>query len=248
MSKQGRIRTQEMRKAQAEAAERDARRRRIVTIIGGVVVLALVGAIAFGVYRAAQSGSDDTSSGEVVTPDNVKDDGSIPVGDDAAATTVAVYFDFMCPACGRFEMANGADLDRLLEEGEVKVELRPLSFLDRTSGGTKYSTRSANALVTIADGSPEHVWDFYRALYANQPQEGGTGLSDDTLRDIADEVGVPEEVVDRFADRTYDGWVAEKTEEGFDTGITGTPTVFIDEEEFTELYTPGALAQAIESQ
>ena len=55
-------------------------------------------------------------------------------------------------------------------------------------------------------------------------------------------------MVDRFGDRTYDGWVASVTKEAFDSGVTGTPTVKIDGQKFDgDLFTEGPLTQAIES-
>jgi protein-disulfide isomerase len=247
MSKQARLKTQEMRKAQAEAARRDARRRRIVTLVGALVILALVAAIVVAVVRAAQQDTGSPDSGEVTVPANATG-GSIPVGPEDAPVTVAVYFDYMCPGCGQFEAANGAELSRLVEEGDIRVELLPMSFLDQTSRGTQYSTRAANAVATVADGSVDDVWGFHQGLYEQQPQEGSTGLTDDQIADIASEAGVPEEVVDRFEDRTYDAWVEEVTQEAFDAGITGTPTVLINGEEYQgDLYTPGALTQAIET-
>src|SRR5690349_23718287 len=124
MSKQARVRTQEMRKAQQEAAARGEKRRRLLTVIGGVVIVALVIAIVFAVTRAASSGDDGPSTDDVVTPANTTD-GSIPVGDDSAPVTVTLYYDYMCPACGAFEKANGDELDRLLADGDMKLELRP---------------------------------------------------------------------------------------------------------------------------
>lgn len=76
------------------------------------------------------------------------------MGKADAPVTVEIYFDYMCPACGAFEAANGDELDRLLEAGVVRVELRPLSFLDDQSNGTAYSTRAANAIATVADAAP----------------------------------------------------------------------------------------------
>jgi protein-disulfide isomerase len=247
MGKQARLRTQEMRAERAAAARREARRRRVVAIVGGLVVLGLVAAIVVALLQAAQD--DDTSggSGEVVVPANV-DEGSVPVGSEDAPVTVAVYFDYMCPACGQFEAANSEELDRLVEAGDIRVELRPISFLDRTSLGTEYSTRSANALATVADGSVEDAWPFHQGLFEQQPEEGSTGLSDDQIAEVAGEAGVPDDVVDRFADRTYEGWVEEVTDDAFAAGVEGTPTVLIDGEEFQgDLYAPGALTRAIES-
>jgi protein-disulfide isomerase len=250
MSKQSRTRTQELRKAQQEAARKEAKRRRLLTVLGGVVILGLVAAIIVAVVRA--TGGDDGSStasgnSEVVEPANASD-WSIPVGDQAAPVTVAIYYDYLCPACGAFEQANGDELDRLVEEGTTNIELRPISFLDGQSQGTQYSTRTANAIATVADGAPEQVWEFHRALYANQPEEGTEGLSDDEIAQIATEAGVPSAIADRFTDGTYEGWVAAATEASAEAGVEGTPTVLVDDEVFEgDVYTPGALTEAIES-
>jgi protein-disulfide isomerase len=251
MSKQSRIRTQELRKAQQEAARKEARRRRLLTALGGLVIVGLVAAIIVAVVQATGGDDDDTStasgSGDVVQPDNTSE-WSIPVGDEAAPVTVAIYYDYMCPACGAFEQANGDELDRLVEEGTANVELRPISFLDRTSSGTEYSSRTANAIATVADGAPESAWEFHRALYEAQPQEGSEGLSDDEIAEIATNAGVPSEVVDRFTEGTFRGWVKAATEAAFGSGVEGTPTVLVDDDEFEgDVYTPGPLTEAIES-
>jgi protein-disulfide isomerase len=247
MSKQARTRTQEMRKAQQEAAERAAKRRRLLTVIGGLVIIGLVAAIIFVVIRAAGGDDSTSASDDVVTPANTSD-GAIPVGDESAPVTVTIYYDYMCPACGAFEEANGEELDQLLEAGEVQLELRPISFLDRMSSGTEYSTRSANAVATVADDVPEDVWAFHQALYDEQPEEGSEGLSDEEIATIAVDAGVPQDVVDQFADDTYESWVAAITEQAFDSGIEGTPTILIDGEEFQgDPYTTGPLTDAIQS-
>jgi protein-disulfide isomerase len=249
MSTQARVRTQEMRRTQQVAALRQAKRRRVVTVVGILVILGLVAAIVLAVVKAA--GGDNSSApatGEVIAPKNLTPNDSIPVGEASAPVTVQIYYDYMCPACGSFEAANGGELDRLLDEGVVRIELRPISFLDRTSNGTEFSTRSANAMATVADAAPKSAWDFHTALYGRQPAEGSDGLSDDQIADIATGAGVPADVVDRFTDETYRPWTASVTQEAFDSGIQGTPTVKIDGTEFKgDIYTAGSLTEAIES-
>jgi protein-disulfide isomerase len=50
-----------------------------------------------------------------------------------------------------------------------------------------------------------------------------------------------------FAAQTYDGWVQRATQQAWDAGVTGTPTVKIDGQTFTgDLFTAGPLAAAIE--
>ena len=250
MSKQGRARTQEMRKAQQEAAARQARNRRIVTVVGAVVIVGLLAAIVWAVVAATRGGDDKAppASGKVVVPANGNASGAVPVGEPDAPVTVEIYYDYMCPACGAFEAANGGELDRLLEDGTARIELRPISFLDEQSSGTEYSTRAANAFATVADGAPDSAWDFHAALYAHQPKEGSKGLSDDEIASIAKDAGVPADVVDRFGDRTFVGWVGSVTQKAFDSGIQGTPTIKVDGEVFTgDVYSVGPLTQAIES-
>ena len=249
MSTQARARTRELRKAQREAAQRQARRRRVLTVVGGLVIIGLVAAIVVAVLKA--TGGEDgppAATGEVVTPQNLAPTGAIPVGKASAPVTLEIYFDYMCPACGAFEAANGAELDRLLEEGVTRIELRPISFLDEQSSGTEYSTRAANAIATVADAAPDLVWEFHAALYSQQPVEGSKGLSDDQIAAIAAEAGVPADVVDRFTDGTYRPWVASVTQQAFDSGVQSTPTLKIDGVLYEgDRYTTGPLTAAIES-
>lgn len=250
MSKQGRIRTQQLRESQRIAQEQQKRRRRLVTVVGTVVILGLVAAIVFAVVRTV-TGDDDgapAASGEVVVPANAEASGSFAVGEDEAPATVEIYYDYMCPACGAFEAANSGELDRLVDEGTARIELRPISFLDEQSRGTRYSTRAANAFATVVDGAPDQAWAFHGALYENQPAEGTEGLSDDEIAAIARDAGVPAEVVEKFGDDTYEAWIASVTQKAFDSGIQGTPTVVIDGEQFQgDVYTVGPLTEAIES-
>jgi protein-disulfide isomerase len=250
MSKQSRIRTQELRKAQLEAAARRAKQRRILQVLGGVVILGLVAAIVVVVINA--SGGDDRKvaepTGEVVAPQNLTASGAVEVGDANAPATVDIYYDYMCPACGAFEAANGDELDRLVTEGVARLELHPISFLDELSEGTRYSTRAANAFATVVDGAPDLAWAFHGALYADQPEEGTEGLSDDDLAAIATDAGVPADVVDRFTDATFEPWVASVTAEAFDGGVERTPTIKINGEVFEgDPMTVGDLTEAIES-
>jgi len=249
MSNQTRVRTQELRRTRQVVALRRDRRRRILTVLGGLVILGLVVAIIVVVAKAAGGNTSPApTTGEVAAPDNLTPNGSILVGEARAPVTVEIYYDYMCPACSKFEEANGDELDRLLEEGVVRIELRPISFLDRASNGTEYSTRSANAMATVADAAPKATWDFHTALYGQQPAEGSDGLSDDQIADIATDAGVPSDVVDRFVAETYRPWVASVTKQAFDSGIQGTPTVKIDGTEFKgDLYSAGSLTKAIES-
>lgn len=248
MSTQARQKSQEMRRAREAEAQRRKKRQRLFTIIGGVVIVALVAAIIFLVAKAATSGNDggggDTSS--AVTPKNATSDGGMMVGPSDAPVTVTIFYDYMCPACGAFEKANSDELDKLLADETINVDLRPISFLDKASQGTQYSTRAANAFWTVVDEAPDKAWAFHEALYANQPEENSPGLSDDKIAEIARGAGVPDAVVAKFGDMTYEGYVAKVTQKAFDSGVTGTPTIKINGKPFEgNPYETGPLTDAI---
>lgn len=219
---------------------------RAVRWVGLGVVVALLVAVAAVLLRgSADEPSARVVAGEVEVPGHLTSDGWIALGD--GPVTVAVYFDYLCPACGAFEAANGGELERLLTAGEITLELRPIAFLDHLSEGTEYSTRSANALATVVDADPGPVWDFHRALYAAQPQEGSEGLTDEQLAALANRAGVAEDVSSRFAEGRFEAWTAERTERAFADGVEGTPTILVDGQVFDgDPYTTGPLTAAVE--
>lgn len=248
MGKQPRVASRETRKAQAAIAAQRGRRTTWVLALGGVIIVGLVVAIAVVVFRAANTDEPTAGGGRLVVPANLTSTGAILVGQAAAPATVEIYLDYMCPACGQFERANSGELDRLVRAGTAKVELRPISFLDRTSQGTRYSTRAANAVATVADRASDKVWAFNKALYDDQPQEGTEGLRDQQIADLATRAGVARDVVDAFDERTFEPWVAKVTEAAFASGVQGTPTVKINGTVFTgDVYRAGPLTQAVEA-
>ena len=189
----------------------------------------------------------------------------IPIGQAGAAGTsngdapeVGVYLDYMCPVCGQFEELNGATLDELRESGAATVVLYPVSILDRQSAGSEYSTRAASAVAWVADRAPEALADFNDQLFANQPQEGTAGLTDQQLSDLAEQAGVPGDVAGGIADgtarETFGEWVTATTEAATgnqalvnpQSGGFGTPTITIDGERWDGNWSEtGALQQAV---
>lgn len=262
---------EQARQLREQQAKRD--RRNKVIAIGGLsaAVIALIVVVVLVVNQANAPGiaytGDDASTitlADTTAPSTANANGGIPVGADGAAgetagaddVVVSVYFDYMCPWCGRFEEANDAELKSLLAEGGVTVEYHPLAFLDQQSTGAEYSTRAGNAAAVVADQAPEQYSAFHSALFEHQPEEGTKGLSDDEIADLAREAGVPDDVVEQFTAtasgetwRTFAPWLAANNNQMVtDLGKLGTPAVLIDGEEFTgDLYTTGPLTEAIEA-
>ncbi|HMR21319.1 MAG TPA: thioredoxin domain-containing protein [Micropruina sp.] len=253
MSKQGKSSTQgreALRRRQQAQAAAERRMKTVVRTawIAGITVIALIiGITVWSVTNARSSNTAGGAPGALVTPTRATDAGALRFGKDDAKVTVAVYADFMCPYCGQFERANGASLDAAAEAGTIVLDIHPMSFLDAQSGGTEYSTRAANAFVTIAEADPAAALRFNQLLFANQPGEGTSGLSDDQLASFATQAGASGEVIASFAKRTFVPWIDQITQQAFDAGVKGTPTVKLNGQVYSgDIYTPGALMTAIE--
>ncbi|MCK2219160.1 DsbA family protein [Actinomadura sp. ATCC 31491] len=245
MSTEARGRSRALRDARAAAERRRRKRIRLIAAGGGLIVVGLVAAIVIALVNAA-GGRPSPAAAPGRAPAIATAGGALALGRAGAPVTVEVYLDYMCPYCGRFEAANGGEIARLVAAGTVRLELHPLAFLDQASGGTRYSTRAANAVATVADRAPDKVLPFTAALYAHQPAEGSQGLSDARIAALARESGVPAAVVDAFAGRSFEAWAAAATQRAFASGITGTPTVKIGGTPFKgDLYTTGPFTDAV---
>jgi protein-disulfide isomerase len=138
---------------------------------------------------------------------------------------IVAYIDFICPVCKRFEDTYNDSLTGLRNEGKISLEYRPLGFLDRQSS-TNYSSRAANAAACVADQAPDKYAEYVDVLFTNQPAEGGEGLSDDKLKSLASDIGA--DINSCVDDKTFRPYVKYSTQLASNTGITGTPTIFID--------------------
>jgi protein-disulfide isomerase len=247
MSKAARNKAREAYHAQVAAEASRRKRMRLMWYGAAVVVVALLAAI-IGVAINASKGSGG-STGTLVTPANLTAQGGIPVGKADAPVTVEIYLDYMCPVCGQFERINAGDLEKLVNDGKIKLNLYPIQVNDKVSNGTKYPTRAANAAYTVADKAPDKVWAFNQALFAKQPEENTGGLSDDEIAQLALGAGVPQAVVDTFKNKTFEPWVDKATQDSIGAGVQGTPTVKVNGKvvDNNQLFTAGGLVAAVDA-
>jgi protein-disulfide isomerase len=138
---------------------------------------------------------------------------------------VDAFIDFLCPYCRKFELSAGPTLTRLLDQGQITLIYHPMNFLDEAST-TTYSTRAAAASGCAADGG--HFLDYARALFANQPPEGGAGLSDAELTRIGLDIGLTDPAFAAgVANGLYRDWPSFVTTRATELGVESTPTVVV---------------------
>jgi protein-disulfide isomerase len=228
----------------AEAAERAVAERRRRTVIGGVVaavvlVVVLVAVVVVQTHRTS-------ASADAAAPAGTTGNGYVfAVGSADAPVTVDLYEDFQCPNCKALEDSTGSTIHDLVSAGTVQVHYHGMAFLDTDENG-QYSTRALNAAAVVANaGGTDAYATFHDLLFANQPDEGGSGLTDDQLIAYALQAGASGATVESgITDLVYGDWVAQATDQASKDGVTGTPTVFVDGQKLTDL-TPDGLTAAV---
>jgi protein-disulfide isomerase len=208
----------------AKAAKAEARRRLLIV---GASVLAIMGVVIAG-FVIVQNARRDTATASTANPANLGPSNSITVGQSSAPATVVIYEDFLCPFCNMFEQANASQFDAWVKAGTVKIEYRPIAFLDSKSSDA-YSTRALNAVGALINSTPSAFPAYHKALFANQPEEGGPGLTDQKLIDLAVAAGAPKAAMtEAVNEQTFKSWTVRATESASKDGVNSTPTVLVN--------------------
>ena len=192
-----------------------------------IAVLVIVGGI---VVWMNNTSADAGPTVAPTAPSINAETGAIVIG--SGSQTMDTYIDFMCPVCNQFEQAYGSAINSLVDDGTITLNIHPISILDRMSSGTEYSTRAANAMYCVAASVPEASVPFMQAMFANQPAEGSTGLSNEQILQIA--ASVEATGIDACVnDGQYSGFVTsmtDKTPVAPGAAGIGTPTIAINGE------------------
>jgi protein-disulfide isomerase len=156
---------------------------------------------------------------------------------------VDIYEDFQCPICQQFEGLNGKYINSLVTDKKATVKFHTLSFIGPES------VRAANA-GACANDEGKFV-DMHLSLYANQASSENSGaLTNDRLIEIAKASGISSS---KFSDCVksgkYLGWVGKVADAASKSGVSSTPTVFVNGKEIdrnTEYFSADKFKAAIE--
>jgi protein-disulfide isomerase len=149
-----------------------------------------------------------------------------------APVTVVEYGDFECPFCGRAEPV----VRELLQEfGDVRYVWRHLPLSD------VHPNAQLAAEAAEAAGNQDAFWQMHDLLFEHQD-----ALRPNDLMSYAEQLGLD---VERFHDdlrqRTGSARVAEDVDSADLSGVSGTPTFFVNGRRHYGTYDIGALSAAV---
>ena len=140
-----------------------------------------------------------------------------------APVVMVIYSDFACPFCTQFAQNVEPELNKLVEEGTLRIEWRDLAQISETSPLAAQAGRAA--------AKQGKFWEFHDAVYAAADPQGHPEYTEDSLVTFAQKAGVAN--IEQFrTDMTSAETVAavtEATNHAHSIGITGTPFMIVGE-------------------
>ncbi|HEX6337984.1 MAG TPA: thioredoxin domain-containing protein [Jiangellaceae bacterium] len=199
-----------------EQARKERRREQMMRF--GIIGAVLIAVAIIGVAIATTQGSSDPVDPDAQPAGVTESGGGVQFAEPVAdAPTLEVWFDFSCPHCKDFEVANGEFLSELAGAGDANVVYRPVTFV-----GQLASVKATNAWAcSLDEGLGEEYIDAIYSIQGNYTDNQllsaaeGVGLSGDTFESCVE-------------DGAYEGWVDASHSNGVNEfGVNSTPTIFV---------------------
>ncbi|WP_416978531.1 DsbA family protein [Streptomyces sp. T028] len=222
-------------------AKRAKAKRQIIVAASAIGVLAAAGGIGYAVVQANQPGYwDEAKTAKLVKPANTsgKNGTTVVLGKESAKKTLVMYEDPRCPVCATFEQTVGATVKKDYDDGKFKIQYVGATFLDRSLTG-EGSKNALSALGAALNVSPEAFLEYKTALYSAKyhPEESDDKFKDDSylikVADTVKELKGNTEFQNAVKDGTYDRWALEMSKTFDSSGVTGTPTLKMDDKTLT---------------
>jgi protein-disulfide isomerase len=203
-----------------ETVQRQAKRRRQITIIGAisvalVVALALIiipqlGGSGLGAIQVA-----DASAASLPSHGNV-------LGDPKAPVKIVEWGNYQCPYCGIFARQVQSQLiNDYVKTGKATFEFRDFAFGGQESNDSAAASQCAN--------DQGKFWQFHDTLYLNQHGENQGAFTRTRLKEIAQTVRLDSSKFNQCLDSdAHAKDVQISTDAAVNAGAKGTPTFAVN--------------------
>jgi protein-disulfide isomerase len=217
MSKRVQEQKQAARMVREQLARERRRKRTLWIAIVAVAVLVIGGGIGYAIYASQKPTTFNTPANANAAGDGIVT-GTGPV-------SVQIYQDYLCPFCKQFHDSASTQLDQMAQQNQIALTIHPIAILDNRSTN-QYSSRAAAAAGCASDGGK--FLEYNDALYANQPEEGTAGPTNEQLIATGKSIGLGDAFATCVNDERYKTWPDHTTDAASARGVSGTPTVFVN--------------------
>jgi protein-disulfide isomerase len=198
-----------------------------ILIVVGTAVLAVAVLVALNIDRFQPA-----TATKVKYPVGVTAGGQPYKGSPDAPLKIVEFADFACSHCADFAQSLDALAPVYIETGKMQVTFRNFAFL------TPESEPAAQAVECALDQGADKFWAYHDLLFSMQGR-GGATLSNTSLKAYAGQLNLDTAAFDKCLDSGVKAAAVEADhDDGVSSGVTGTPTWFINGE-----LMPGALPE-----
>jgi len=185
-------------------------------ILGGVIVAAVIVAIAFVVLSSQSSFSELTTDYSKITQAR-QDDGGFVLGEPDAPITVVAFEDFLCGHCQRYKATTEKFIDEFVATGRARFEYRMLPVVH--AGYSRLAGQLAECSETLRPGT---FWNAHDALFQIASARSFSDASSRTFAEMMDMSYTDLlECTQNAVQIDKDIRLANQYQ------VTGTPTVFV---------------------
>jgi protein-disulfide isomerase len=171
-------------------------------------------------------------NGEIIKMAAEKNSGPEPInskdhsiGDKGALIKIIIYSDFECPFCARFE----STIKKIKSEFGDKVLIVFRHFPMRF-----HAQAMTAALVSECASEQEKFWEMHDKLFENNVNKN---LNAEQFKKDAENLGLNMKKFNLCLEKEkYREEIEKQKEEGTRSGVTGTPTIFINNKIFPGAY------------
>lgn len=182
------------------------------------------GGVANNAAPAAQQAAPQAAPPEDTTPKQVSVDDDPILGDENAKVTLIDFTDYECPFCKKYFDETFAQIKKdYVDTGKVKYVVRdlPLSF------HANAPMQAQAAECAREQGGDESYFKYHDEIF-KRTTSGGTGLANDQLSVIANDLGLNGDALQSCLDAgKYKDEVDRDLADAGKVGASGTPTFFV---------------------
>ena len=195
-----------------------------IAVILGAIIIAVAFAFGQSGDRVAAPAGQEAIAVDIKDV-NLKD--SPRVGPANAPVTMAVWYDYQCPYCQQLEQRVTLELyNTYVKEGKLQIVFKDFQFLGEDSDTAAVFGRA------VYEAYPDHFYDWYKAMFDAQDDEGDQGFGDRASIEALTRTipGIDADRVIALVDSKsadYMKAISADRDEGASFGINGTPTAIL---------------------
>ena len=176
----------------------------------------------------------------------IKTDGEPFIGKIDAPVTVALWADYQCPFCKRFDQDAVKQLmTDYVNTGKVKLVFKDFSFLGADSDTAGLAARA------VWEAAPDKFAQWHEAMSGKQDAENGRWANKDDILALTKSLGIDATKVAQLMTDTateYQKLMDADKAEGSANGINGTPGTIIGKQLLSGAQPYSAVKQLVEAE